>query len=81
MNGPVSTTSPTVELMDVSGSSGLPPRSSAARKVDGTLALSTSCNVSGSMVVCTLSVFCWPGVGARNPLLMPPRTEIVSLSP
>ena len=49
--------------------------------MDGTLALSTSSNVSGSMVVWTFSVFCCPGVGARNPLLTPPRIETVSASP
>ena len=81
VKGPVSTTSPAVVLIDVSGSSGWPPRSCAARKVDGTLALSTSCSVSGSIVVCTFSVFCWPGVGARKPVLTPPRTEISSVRP
>ena len=67
-------------LNDFSGSRGLPPRSPAVRKVDGTVALSTSSRVSGSMVVCTFRAFCWPGVGARNPVLTPPRTETASSS-
>ena len=80
MNGPVSTTSPRVELNDFSGPSGLPPCSPAVWKVDGTVALSTSSRVSGSMVVCTLSAFCCPGVGTRNPVLTPSRTETASSS-
>ena len=47
MNGPVSITRPAVALVDVSGSSGRPPRSCAALKVDGTVALSSRSRVFG----------------------------------
>ncbi len=58
VNGPVSTTRPAVALVEVSGSSAWPPRNCAARKVDGTVALSTRSSVSGLIVDCTLNTFC-----------------------
>ena len=76
----VSTTSPTVVLRDVSGRSGAPPWLAATANVEGTVALSVSSSWAFSSV-CTLIAFCWPGVGARNPVLTPPRTETAPLSP
>ena len=56
-------------MTERSGCSGSPPRSSATREVDGMVPLLTRSISSWSYSVETLNACCWPGVGARKPLL------------
>ena len=67
-------TAPAEWLTDLSGWSDTPPRRRATADVDGMVPLFTRSISARSHSVETLNAFCWPGVGARKPLLTPPRS-------
>ena len=73
-------TAPAAWLTDRSGSSGTPPRRPATTDVDGIVPLLTRSISAWSYSVETLNAFCWPGVGARKPLLMLARRAAAPLS-
>ena len=66
-------TAPAVKLTERSGWRGSPPRRRATREVDGMVPLFTRSIRVWSYWVVTLNAFCWPGVGARKPVLAPAR--------
>ena len=71
---PASAIAPAVKFSEVSGCRPCPPRKAATLEFEGIVPRLTNSPVVGSNCVDTLKAFCWPGVGARKPVLALART-------